>query len=56
MASHKDYLQRREPYSVVTCMGKESEQEYIYEYVYLNHFAVHFKLTERCNQLYSNIQ
>ena len=27
-------------------MGKESEKEWIYIYVYLNHFAVHLKLTQ----------
>ena len=29
-------------------MGKEFEKEKIYEYVKLNHFAVHLKLTEHC--------
>ena len=28
-------------YSVMACMGKESEKEWTYEYVQLNHFAVH---------------
>ena len=31
-------------YSVITCIGKESEREWMYEYVWLNHFAVHVKL------------
>ena len=31
-------------YLVITCNGKESEKEYIY----LNHFAVHLKLTQHC--------
>ena len=29
-------------------MGKESEKEWIYVYVQLNHFAVHLKLTLYC--------
>ena len=29
-------------------MGKESEKEYIYIKIYLNHFAVHLKLTQHC--------
>ena len=31
-------------------MGKESEKEWIYIYIYvqLNHFAVHLKLTQHC--------
>ena len=29
-------------------MVKESEKEWIYVYVYLNHFAVHLKLTQEC--------
>ena len=29
-------------------MGKESEKEWIYVYVKLNHFAVHLKLAQRC--------
>ena len=29
-------------------MGKETEQEWLYAYVYLNHFAVHLKLTQHC--------
>ena len=29
-------------------MGKESEKEWIYVYVYLNHFAVQLKLTQHC--------
>ena len=32
-------------YSVMTCMGKESEKEQIYVYVKLNYFAIHLKLT-----------
>ena len=34
-------------YSIITYMGKESEKEWIYIYIYikLNHFAVHLKLT-----------
>ena len=35
-------------YSVMTYMGKESKKEWIYVYVYLNHFAVHLKLMEYC--------
>ena len=35
-------------YSVITYMGKESEKELIYVYVYLNHFAVYPKLTQHC--------
>ena len=35
-------------YSVVTYMGKESEKEWIYVYVKLNHFAVHLKLIQHC--------
>ena len=29
-------------------MGKESEKEWIYVYVQLNHFGVHLKLTQHC--------
>ena len=29
-------------------MGKESEKEWISVYVYLNHFAIHLKLTQHC--------
>ena len=29
-------------------MGKESEKEWIYAYVQLNHLAVHLKLTQHC--------
>ena len=49
-------------YFVVTYSGKESEKEYMYVYicvcvrVYLNHFAVHLKLTQYLNQLYSSIK
>ena len=35
-------------YSVITYMGKESEKEWIYVYVQLNHLAVHLKLTQHC--------
>ena len=35
-------------------MGKEPEKGWIY--VYLNHLAVHLKLTRIVNQLYSNIK
>ena len=35
-------------YSVITSTGKESETEWIYEYVLLNHFAVHLKLKQHC--------
>ena len=35
-------------YSVITYMGKESEKEWIYVYVQLNHFAAHLKLTQHC--------
>ena len=33
-------------YSVITYMGKESEKEWIYVYVQLNHFAIYLKLTQ----------
>ena len=29
-------------------MGKESEKEWLYVYAWLNHFAVHVKLTQHC--------
>ena len=29
-------------------MGKESEKEWIYAYVQLNHFSIHLKLTQHC--------
>ena len=29
-------------------MGKDSEKEWIYVYVRMNHFAVHLKLTQHC--------
>ena len=29
-------------------MGKESEKEWIHVDVYLNHFAIHLKLTQHC--------
>ena len=32
----------------MTYMGKESEKEWIYVYVQLNHFAIHVKLTQHC--------
>ena len=35
-------------YSVMAYTGKESEKEWIYVYVQLNHFAVHLKLTQHC--------
>ena len=35
-------------YSVITYMGKESEKEWIYIYIQLNHFAVHLKLLQHC--------
>ena len=43
-------------YLVITYKGKESEKEYmciyiyvcLYIYIYLNHFAVHLKLTQHC--------
>ena len=39
-------------------MGKESEKEWIYLYVQLNHFAIHLKLTQHCKPttLYHKIQ
>ena len=40
-------------YRVITCMGKESEEEQIYEYVEPTDFAVHQKLTQ-LSQPYSN--
>ena len=49
---NKDLLYSTEnstQYSVITYMGKESEKEQIYVYVYLNCFAVHQKLTQHCN-------
>ena len=33
-------------YSVITHMRKESEKEWIYVYVLLNHFAVYLKITQ----------
>ena len=36
-------------------MGKETEKEWIYAYVELNHFAVHLK-HNIVNQLHSNIK
>ena len=35
-------------YSVVIYMGKDSEKEWIYVYMYNNHFAVHLKLLQHC--------
>ena len=29
-------------------MGKDSEKEWIYVYMYNNHFAVHLKLLQHC--------
>ena len=47
-------VQHREIYSlVITYKGKVSEKEYVCIYIhvliYLNHFAVHLKLTYYCN-------
>ena len=39
--STRSYIQ----YCVIVCDGKEPEKEYI---SYLNHFAVHLKLTQHC--------
>ena len=33
-------------YFAITYMGKESEKEPIYLSIYLNHFALHLKLTQ----------
>ena len=33
-------------YLVITYNGKESENDYIYIHIYVNHFAVHMKLTQ----------
>ena len=41
MCSTEIYAQ----YFVITCKGKESEKKM---YIYLNHFAVHPKLTQHC--------
>ena len=38
-------------YSVGTYMQKDSKKEWIYRYIFLNHFAIHLKLT--VNQLYA---
>ena len=35
-------------YYVTTLMGKEIGKEWIHVYVYLNHFAVHLKLSQHC--------
>ena len=35
-------------YSIITYMGKDSEKEWIYVHVKLNHFAVHLKLIHHC--------
>ena len=29
-------------------MGNDSKKEWIYVYVYLNHFVAHLKLTQHC--------
>ena len=42
-------------HSVITYVGKESETEWIYVHVQLNHFAVHLK-RNTVDQLYSNIK
>ena len=47
-------VQHREIYSlIITCNGKVSEKEFICIYMhvltYLNHFALHLKLTYYCN-------
>ena len=36
------------PGSVIAYMGKESEKEWIYVYVWLTHFAIHLKITRHC--------
>ena len=43
-------VQHRELYSVfvVTYNRKESEKEYVCVCVWLNHFALHLKLTQHC--------
>ena len=54
---NKDLLYRAgnsTQYSVITYLGKESEKGWIY--VYMNHFAVHLKLTQHYNHLYSNMK
>lgn len=33
-------------YSVITCLGEESEREWIYVFVQQNHFTVCLKLTQ----------
>ena len=38
-------------YSVITYMRKESEKEWIYVYVLLNHFAVYLKITQYCESI-----
>ena len=35
-------------YSMITCMGKESEEEWICVYVSLNHFVVQQRLSQPC--------
>ena len=35
----------------LTYMAKESEKEYTYLYMQLNHFAAHLKLSDTVNQL-----
>ena len=35
----------------MTYMGKESEKEWIYMYVWRSHFAVHLKLTQHCKSI-----
>ena len=41
-------------YSVMTDMGKESEKEWIYVYVYPIHLTAHLKLTQHCKSTISN--
>ena len=41
-------------YSVITYMGKESEEEAIYLPMWLSHCVVHLKLAQTVNQLYAN--
>ena len=42
MNSTENYTQ----YFVITYKGKESEKEYMY--IYVNHLAVHLKVTQHC--------
>ena len=41
---HGNYTQ----YFIINCKGRESENIYTYQYIYITHCAAHLKLTQYC--------